>query len=199
MLKLLIHKNCTMTELYLIYANKFMLHSQSDGGLVCKTLWTGLENLSSQLHRVILSFLKCSPDVRNELLTWFGECLEYNTSRKQLWSNMMQQLMPVEHSHISDGFALNLCSVLLRLCEPFMKPPNNPKLLKIDPTYCAVVSISTTYSVFLICVATKAVEQLYSTSFGLTRSDEKCPKHHFDASFPGFFSTAPLRAKSPSV
>lgn len=113
---------------------------QNDSILVCKRLWSGLENLSMQLHRLILSFLKSSPDVRNELLTWFGECIEFNTSRKQLWGNMMPQLIPVEHSHISDGFALNLCSVLLRLCEPFIKPANNPKLLKIDPTYCVVVS-----------------------------------------------------------
>lgn len=53
----------------------------------------------------------------------------------------MQQLLPMEHTNISDGFALNLCSVLLRLCEPFIKPVNNAKLLKIDPTYCAAVRI----------------------------------------------------------
>lgn len=107
--------------------------------LVCKRLWSGIEYLSMQLHRLMLSFLKCSPEVRNELLTWFGECIQYNTSRKQLWGSMMQ-MGPIEHPHISDGFALNLCAVLLRLCEPFIKPPMNPKLLKVDPTYCVVVS-----------------------------------------------------------
>lgn len=101
-------------------------------------MWSGLENLSTRLHRLILSLLKCSPEVRNELLTWFGECIEYNISRKQLWGNMLQTML--SDSHISDGFALNLCFILLRLCEPFIKPGNNSKLLKIDPTYCTVVS-----------------------------------------------------------
>lgn len=112
---------------------------RSDAMLIFKNLWVGLENLSIRLHRIMLSFLRC-PEVRNDLLAWFGECIENNTSRKQLWGNMMQQLLPMEHTHISDGFALNLCSVLIRLCEPFMKSANNPKLLKIDPTYCAVES-----------------------------------------------------------
>lgn len=114
---------------------------QSDSGVIFKNLWIGLENLATRLHRIILSFLKCAPEVRNDLLVWFGECIENNTSRKQVWSNMMSQLLPMEHTHIPDGFALNLCTVLLRLCEPFIKPANNPRLLKIDPTYCSVVRI----------------------------------------------------------
>lgn len=110
---------------------------QTEGGVICKTLWAGLENHSMRLHRIVLSYLKASPEVRDQLLIWFGECIEYNAGRKQVWGRMMRTMMPV----VSDGFALNLCSVLLRLCEPFIKPSNNPKLLKIDPTYCAAVSI----------------------------------------------------------
>lgn len=80
------------------------------------------------------------------MLTWFGECIEYNTARKQVWGRMMQTLMPV----VTDGFSLNLCNVLLRLCEPFVKSVNDPKLLKVDPTYCAIVSNVTDYS-FICC------------------------------------------------
>lgn len=40
--------------------------------------------------------------------------------------------------YCSDGFALNLCHVLLKLCKPFSEPCAN-KLLKIQPTYAAVV------------------------------------------------------------
>lgn len=44
---------------------------------------------------------------------------------------------------VSDGFMMNLGAVLLQLCQPFCTTPNDPKALKIDPTYGAVpVSIS---------------------------------------------------------
>ncbi|EDO44825.1 predicted protein [Nematostella vectensis] len=36
-----------------------------------------------------------------------------------------------------DGFFLNLGTAMLRLCQPFLDP-SSPKLLKIDPRYCAV-------------------------------------------------------------
>lgn len=36
-----------------------------------------------------------------------------------------------------DGFFLNLSTLLLKLCQPFMDP-SSPKLLKINPKYCAV-------------------------------------------------------------
>jgi len=36
-----------------------------------------------------------------------------------------------------DGFFLNLSTLLLKLCQPFMDPCS-PKLLKINPQYCAV-------------------------------------------------------------
>lgn len=36
-----------------------------------------------------------------------------------------------------DGFFLNLSTLLLKICQPFMDPCS-PKLLKINPQYCAV-------------------------------------------------------------
>lgn len=36
-----------------------------------------------------------------------------------------------------DGFFLNLSTLLLKMCQPFMDPCS-PKLLKINPQYCAV-------------------------------------------------------------
>lgn len=38
-----------------------------------------------------------------------------------------------------DGFFLNLGSVLLKLCQPFLDP-SAPRLLRIDPRYCATVT-----------------------------------------------------------
>lgn len=36
-----------------------------------------------------------------------------------------------------DGFCLNLCYVMLKLCLPFSEPQCD-KLLKVQPTYCSV-------------------------------------------------------------
>lgn len=44
--------------------------------------------------------------------------------------------LPGAVGYIPDGFAINLASVLLRLCQPFVK--DHKKLLKIDPTYPAM-------------------------------------------------------------
>jgi hypothetical protein len=45
---------------------------------------------------------------------------------------------------IPDGFALNLEAVTLRLCAPFCSPPADhdihPRLLTVDPSFCAVES-----------------------------------------------------------
>jgi len=35
----------------------------------------------------------------------------------------------------SDGLMLNLCNVLVRMCEPFCKPKSS-LLLKLRPQYC---------------------------------------------------------------
>ena len=54
--------------------------------------------------------------------------------RAKLWSNtMLPQLF--NSIYCSDGFFLNLCSVMLRLCTPF-SAPQSPRLLKVQPTYC---------------------------------------------------------------
>lgn len=39
---------------------------------------------------------------------------------------------------VSDGFMVNLGAVLLHLCQPFCTKADDPKSLKIDPTYGAV-------------------------------------------------------------
>lgn len=40
-------------------------------------------------------------------------------------------------SQAEDGFFLNLSTLLLKMCQPFMDPLS-PKLLKINPQYCAL-------------------------------------------------------------
>ena len=55
------------------------------------------------------------------------------TGRAQLWSSQVPMIF--NRMYCSDGFFLNLCSVLLRLCRPFSEPCS-PKLLKVQHTYC---------------------------------------------------------------
>ncbi|KAL5235405.1 hypothetical protein ACI65C_002815 [Semiaphis heraclei] len=95
-------------------------------------IWSGLEMLHVQLHKILLNLLKAGPEVKHKTLSWLGRCLEKNMGRCKLWNIEMSML-----EFISDGFALNLSAVLLRLCQPFISNTDNPKLLKIDPTYCA--------------------------------------------------------------
>lgn len=96
-------------------------------------IWSGLEKLHIQLHKIFLHLLKAGPEVKHKTLSWLGSCLEKNFGRCKLWNiNEISML-----KFIADGFALNLSAVLLRLCQPFISKTDNPKLLKIDPTYCA--------------------------------------------------------------
>jgi len=100
-------------------------------------IWSGLEMLHVQLHKIFLYLLKAGPEVKHKTLSWLGSCLEKNMGRCKLWNIEMSML-----GFISDGFALNLSAVLLRLCQPFISNTDNPKILKIDPTYCAAKVIS---------------------------------------------------------
>ena len=50
-----------------------------------------------------------------------------------MWSTQMPGAFNL--MHCSDGFFMNLLSVLLRLCKPFCEP-GSTKLLKVQPTYC---------------------------------------------------------------
>lgn len=95
-----------------------------------------MDTLSEHLHRVFHSLLKCSTEVRHMTLQWLGNCLHMNASRGKLW-NSQSQLGFGTLLYVSDGFMLNVGSVLLRLCQPFCINLNDDKVPKIDPTYCS--------------------------------------------------------------
>ena len=100
-------------------------------------IWTALDALSESLHKVFHLLLKCSAEVRDLTLQWIGNCLHLNANRGKIWSTQ-SDLGFNEVSCVSDGFMLNLGSLLLHLCQPFCSEHNEVKALKIDPTYCAV-------------------------------------------------------------
>ncbi|KAI0207125.1 Ubiquitin conjugation factor E4 A [Lamellibrachia satsuma] len=88
--------------------------------------------LTERMHQVFYSLLRHKGDSRHRTLCWLGQCLHANKDRAKLWSNQMPQLL---NQLCSDGFSLNLCTVLLRLCQPFAQP-GSVKMLEIQPTYC---------------------------------------------------------------
>lgn len=91
-----------------------------------------MNELCERVHSLIEQLLRGSPALRHKTLTWLGACLDANVPRGRLWAATSLGL-PGAVGSVSDGYALNLVSVLLRLSQPFIT--DRKKLLKIDPTY----------------------------------------------------------------
>ncbi|KAJ8679553.1 hypothetical protein QAD02_015340 [Eretmocerus hayati] len=126
---------------YLFFDKPF----QQQNSIVDGNIWAALDSLSESMHKVFHALLKCSREVRHLTLLWLGDCLHSNAGRGKLW-NTHNSMGLVNVTTVSDGFMLNLSHVLLRLCQPFCTKPNDPKLLKIDPTYCAAEAKDATES-----------------------------------------------------
>lgn len=73
------------------------------------------------------------------MLTWFGDCLHANHARGQLWNahNPMAASLGAITT-VSDAFMIGLAGVLLRLCQPLVRP--QWRVLNVDATYCAVAA-----------------------------------------------------------
>lgn len=98
-------------------------------------LWTAMGELCERFHALIEQILRGSPTLRRKVLLWFGGCLDSNLPRGRIWA-VNSLGLPGAVGFVSDGFSINLASVLLRLSQPFVK--DHRKLLKIDPTYPAM-------------------------------------------------------------
>ncbi|XP_014284725.1 ubiquitin conjugation factor E4 A [Halyomorpha halys] len=97
-------------------------------------LWTAMGELCERFHSLIEQILRGSPNLRKKVLQWIGGCLDSNLPRGRISATTSLGL-PGAVGCVSDGFSINLASVLLRLSQPFVK--DQRKLLKIDPTYPA--------------------------------------------------------------
>ncbi|KAK3090701.1 hypothetical protein FSP39_013864, partial [Pinctada imbricata] len=96
-----------------------------------------LGSINDRVYQFILAIIKLSADLRHRMLKWLGKCIHANWGRTKIWSSHMPQL--VNQMYSSEGFCLNLCSVMLKLCLPFSVPLSD-KLLKVKPSYCQVVT-----------------------------------------------------------
>ncbi|XP_070548264.1 ubiquitin conjugation factor E4 A-like [Ptychodera flava] len=97
------------------------------------SLWQPISVLNEKLYQVFFGMLKSSPEVKNDFLQWLGDCLQANSGRAKIWS-----IMGNRQQFATDSFMMNLGTVLLQLCKPFISPNASEKLLKIDPTYTKV-------------------------------------------------------------
>lgn len=76
--------------------------------------------------------------MKGQILSWIGGCLKANADRGKLWNAQAPEFNPANYTNVSDGFMINLCAVLMKLCQPFCAPQHEAKVLKVDPTYSAV-------------------------------------------------------------
>ncbi|GJD11072.1 Probable ubiquitin conjugation factor E4 [Galdieria sulphuraria] len=91
------------------------------------SLRASLKVLRHGLHEILLSLLKASPESRESVLKWFATFLHFDKERVKLQADYKKLA--------TDGFAMNVLSVLLLLSQPFADP-RSPKLDNIDPTFC---------------------------------------------------------------
>ncbi|XP_074648807.1 ubiquitin conjugation factor E4 A-like [Tubulanus polymorphus] len=97
-----------------------------------------LQLLNDQVYKMVLNLLSMKGEIRDLMLDWIGMCIHSNAGRAKLAHNQMPELAIFHAGQCSDGFFMNLCAVLLRLCQPFCSVNNEipVKLLTINPTYC---------------------------------------------------------------
>lgn len=100
------------------------------------SLWNYSKMHLEMMHQFIKKFLLLGGDVRSKILDWIGKCLHANVPRGQIWNTHQVQNIFGNLTTAPDSFSVNLAGVLLRLCQPLLKP--QLKVLIVDPTYCAV-------------------------------------------------------------
>ncbi|XP_058461045.1 ubiquitin conjugation factor E4 A [Malaya genurostris] len=100
------------------------------------SLWNYTKMHLESMHLFIKGFLLLGGDVRSKILTWIGRCLHANAPRGQIWNTHQAQNIFGNLTTAPDSFSVNLAGLLLRLCQPLLKP--QLKVLIVDPTYCAV-------------------------------------------------------------
>lgn len=111
------------------------MKTQRDLEAIENSIHQPLTRIGDKIHAFVLSLLKSSSVVKHKTLLWIGRCISANAGKSKIWSSQMPQLFNQMYAY--DGFCLNLCYVMLKLCLPFSEPQCD-KLLKVEPTYCLV-------------------------------------------------------------
>lgn len=95
-------------------------------------IWQRLNDICADLHKILMAIIRMSEELRHQVLEWLASCLQANRGKPDLWCAHEAEVF--DSQFCSDGFFLNLCHVMLQMCQPF-SVPNSDKLLKIKPSY----------------------------------------------------------------
>lgn len=99
------------------------------------SLWNYLKTLHDSLQNLIKSLLLVGGSTKERILKWIGNAIASNQKRGQIW-NAHSSMILGNFTTAPDSFMVGLCAILLRLCQPLMRP--QLKVLMVDPTYTAV-------------------------------------------------------------
>lgn len=113
------------------YYQDFAKDAQSSS--YTQSLWMSWKMHLDKLHSLFKAFLLMGGTVRHKILQWIGNCLHANVKRGQIAASMAM-FRSVKTS--PDSFMINLANILLRLCQPLVRP--QLKVMMVDPSYCAV-------------------------------------------------------------
>eukprot|EP00038_Savillea_parva_P000952 m.100223 g.100223 ORF g.100223 m.100223 type:complete len:1025 (+) comp10337_c0_seq3:236-3310(+) len=87
------------------------------------------------VHAIVYRLLS-SKDSKTRVLEWIASAIELNGDRTKIQNQMRDT---PDESLADDGFMLNLCAVMLGLCDKYTSPTDKnvwpPKFDKIDPFY----------------------------------------------------------------
>ncbi|XP_071957328.1 ubiquitin conjugation factor E4 A-like [Antedon mediterranea] len=90
-------------------------------------IWQLTSLLNTKVYEIFINICKSSPENKHRLLEWLGNCMKANAGRGKMFS--------LGNQNASDGFFVNLCAVLLHMCNKFAKP-NSARMLAVDFRYC---------------------------------------------------------------
>lgn len=113
------------------------LHSTNFSTLnnLSSSLWNYLKMLHDSLQVLIKSLLLIGGDTKDRTLKWISNAITSNQKRGQIW-NAHSSMILGNFTTSPDSFMVGLSAVLLRLCQPLLRPQF--KVLMVDPTYTAV-------------------------------------------------------------
>lgn len=110
--------------------------SRQDNENTMKYIWQHMTMICDNLYWILYTIITKTEELRHKVLWWIGKCLHANSVKPYLWSAHEAQIF--NQDYCTDGFCLNLCYLMLKLCYPFAKPSCD-KLLKVCPSYTKVV------------------------------------------------------------
>lgn len=109
---------------------------RSEHDITEANIWKPLSSLGDSAHQLFLNLIKVSPEMKHRIMQWLGNCMHANDGRARIWA--IEGNSTFGSVYCSDRFFLNLCYVMLKLCQPFCQGIS-PKILKIDPTYVTAI------------------------------------------------------------